>query len=149
MRAAFGTITRTVIQRWDLLAPLWKTLVSSQFALDVTLSGELNPELVKPEDFKPYMQHLANMDMRVFARLARDLSEHSARDVLPTVSVPALVVGGGRDRFAPLWVSEEMHALMPAGTELLRIVQGSHTAPIEEPRLVERALVRLLARVDG
>lgn len=148
MRRIFHRLTGTFIERWSTLEPLWKRLVSSEFAYDATVKGELTPSLIRPEDFRPYMAHLAAMDMRVFARLARDLSEHSAADVLPTVDVPALIVGGGRDRFAPLWISEEMHRRMP-GSELLRLVQGSHAAPIEEPRLIERALLRLLARVDG
>jgi pimeloyl-ACP methyl ester carboxylesterase len=150
MRRIFGGLTQTVIDRWSTLQPAWKALVSSQLAFDVTINGELNPDLVVHDDFRPYMQHLANMDMRVFAKLARSLSTHSTRDYLPRVHVPTLIVGGGRDRFAPLWVSEEMHRLMPHGvSELLPLIAGSHTAPIEEPRLVEKALVRLLARVEG
>jgi hypothetical protein len=29
------------------------------------------------------------------------------------------------------------------------LVEGSHAAPIEQPRLVERALLRTLARIDA
>ena len=148
MRRIFDRLTRNIIDRWSTVQPAWRALVSSDFAFDVTVNGELNPDLVQPGDFRPYMHHLAHMDMRVFATLARDLSQHSARDVLPLVDVPTLVVGGGRDRFAPLWISEEMARLIP-GAVLMPLVQGSHTAPIEEPRLVERALVKLLERVDA
>lgn len=148
MRKVFHRLTGTFIERWPSIEPFWKKLVSSDFAYDATVNNELTPALIRGEDFRPYMAHLAAMDMRVFARLARDLSEHSAADVLPTVDVPTLVVGGGHDRFAPLWISEETHRRIP-GSELLRLVQGSHAAPIEEPRLIERALVRLLRRVDG
>jgi pimeloyl-ACP methyl ester carboxylesterase len=147
MRKVFSGLTRTVIDKWSTIEPFWKALVSSEFAFRTTVNGELTPHLIVEDDFRPYMAHLANMDMRVFARLARDLSEHSAADVLPTVDVPTLVVGGGRDRFAPLWISEEMHRRIPHST-LLRLVQGSHAAPIEEPRLLERALVRLLDAID-
>jgi pimeloyl-ACP methyl ester carboxylesterase len=147
MRRVFDGLTRTLIDRWPTLEPHWRKLLASDFAYRTTVNNELTPELIKDEDFRPYMRHLATMDMRVFARLARDLSEHSAADVLPAIDVPALVVGGGRDRFAPLWISEEMHRRI-RDSEILRLVLGSHCAPIEEPRLVERALVRLLERVD-
>lgn len=147
MGLVFQWLMRNIIDRWSTLAPVWRRLVSSDFAYRTTVNGELTPHLIREHDFRPYMAHLAAMDMRVFARLARDLAEHSAADVLPTIDVPTLVVGGGRDRFAPLWISEEMHKRIP-GSAILRLVQGSHAAPIEEPRLVERALVRLLEQVD-
>lgn len=148
MRRYFSKITSSVIEKWTRLQPFWRMLVASEFALGATVRGELNPVLLNPEDFRPYMKHLAHMDMRVFARLARDLAEHSARELLPSIDVPTLIVGGGRDRFCPLWISEEMHSLIP-GSELLPLVQGSHCAPIEEPRIVERHVVKLLERVDA
>jgi pimeloyl-ACP methyl ester carboxylesterase len=147
MRKIFDGLTRGMIEKWDRIGPFWKKLVASNFAYAMTVNGELNPDLIREEDFRPYMTTLAHMDMRVFARLARDLSEHSARDVLPAIDVPTLVVGGGRDRFAPLWVTEELHRLVPH-SDMVRLVLGSHCAPIEEPRIVERALDRLLAKVD-
>ena len=148
MRRVFTRMTSAVIEKWTSLEPFWKFLVASEFALGVTVRGELNPMLLHPPDFRPYMMHLAHMDMRVFARLAKDLAEHSARDLLPVIDVPTLIVGGGRDRFCPLWISEEMHRQIP-GSELLPLVQGSHCAPIEEPRIVERHVVKLLERVDA
>ncbi len=148
MQRIFDGLSRGVIDNWRTLKPVWQRLMRSGTAYRLAVNGELNPDLVRPDDFRPYLLHLAEMDMRVFARLARDLSEHSARDVLPDIDVPTLVVGGGRDRFAPLWVIEELHAGIPEA-ELLPLVLASHAAPIEEPRLIERALVRLLERVDG
>lgn len=148
MQRIFDGLSRGVIDHWRFMRPVWQRLLRTNTAYRIAVTGELNPDLVRAEDFRPYLHHLAEMDMRVFARLARDLAEHSARDVLPEIDVPTLVVGGGRDRFAPLWVIEEVAALIP-DAELLPLVLGSHAAPIEEPRLIERALERLLARVDG
>ena len=148
MQRLFDGLSRGVIDNWRSLRPIWQRLLRSNAAYRLAVNGELNGDLIRPDDFRPYLLHLAEMDMRVFARLARDLSEHSARDVLGAIDVPTLVVGGGRDRFAPLWVIEELHAQIP-GAELLPLVLGSHAAPIEEPRLIERALGRLLEQVDG
>jgi len=147
MNMLFERATVNIISRWDSVQGLWKRLVASEFAYTSTVVGELNPAYVREEDFRPYMEHLGRMDMRVFARLARDMREHSAKDVLPTIDVPTLVVGGARDKFAPPWIAEVMHEQI-RGSELLMMVEGSHAAPIEQPRLVERALVRLLARID-
>jgi pimeloyl-ACP methyl ester carboxylesterase len=148
MNMLFERATVSIISRWDSMQSLWKRLVASEFAYRGTVMGELNPAYVREEDFRPYMEHLGRMDMRVFARLARDMRDHSAKDVLPTINVPTLVVGGARDKFAPPWIAEAMHKHIH-GSELLMMVEGSHAAPIEQPRLVERALLRLLTRVDS
>ena len=60
---------------------------------------------------------------------------HTAREVLPLVDVPTLIVAGTRDGFTPLSLSEEMHSLIPH-SEFLVVEGGSHAAPIEKPGLV-------------
>ena len=147
MNLFFEQGSQGMINRWGKYGHLWKRLAVTDFAYHATVAGELNPSYIIPSDFRPYMEHLGRMDMRVFLQLARDMHAHSAREVLPTINVPTLVVGGARDKFAPPWIAEEMHARI-AGSELLMLVEGSHCAPIEQPRLVERALVRMLARVQ-
>jgi len=146
MNALFDRATMSVIGRWQQMKGSWQRLVNSDFAYNATVKGELNAAYIVEDDFRPYLEHLGRMDMRVFARLVRDMREHSALDVLPTIDAPTLVVGGARDKFAPPWISEVMHHQI-RGSELLMLVEGSHAAPIEQPRLVERALVRLLARI--
>lgn len=147
MNLLFESGSANLIARWQQMSGFWKKLVKTDFAYNATVTGELNPAYIREKDFRPYMDHLGRMDMRVFARLARDMREHSARDVLPQISAPTLVVGGARDKFAPPWIAEEMHARIP-DSDLLMMVEGSHCAPIEQPRLVERALLRLLARIE-
>ncbi len=147
MNALFDRTSRTVIESWHRLEKVWKRFMAMDFAYHAAVKGELNPSYIKEDDFRPYIAHLQRMDMRVFFRLARDMREHSARDVLDTISVPTLVVGGARDKFAPPHIAEQMRRAIP-DSELLMMVEGSHAAPIEQPRLVERALLRLLARVD-
>ncbi len=148
MNALFDRASRSAIESWHRLEKIWKRVMAMDVAYHAAVRGELNPPYVKEDDFRPYIAHLQRMDMRVFFRLARDMREHSARDVLETISVPTLVVGGARDKFAPPHIAEHMHRAIP-DSELLMMVEGSHAAPIEQPRLVERALLRMLARVDA
>ncbi len=143
----FDMATNGVINRWQQLKGGWKKLVVTDFAYNATAKGELNPALVREEDFRPYLDHLSRMDMRVFARLAQDMRAHSALEVLSTINAPTLIVGGARDKFAPPWISEAMHHHI-RDSELLMLAEGSHVAPIEQPRLVERAVLRLLHKVD-
>ncbi len=148
MNLIFDQGSQGIINRWHQIGGAWKRLMRTDFAYHQAVQGELNPAYIQERDFRPYIEHLGRMDMRVFAQLARDMHRHSAREVLPTISAPTLVVGGARDKFAPPWIAEEMHARIPR-SELLMMVEGSHCAPIEQPRLVERAVLRLLKRVDA
>ncbi len=148
MNTFFDRASLGVISRWGQLSSVWKKLVATNFAYASTVTGELNPAYVREEDFRPYMEHLGRMDMRVFFQLARDMRDHSAADVLSTIDVPTLVVGGARDKFAPPWIAEAMHDRID-GSELLMMVEGSHCAPIEQPRLIERALLKTFARIDA
>ncbi len=143
MQIIFDALSSAFLDKADTAQRVWEALMSSRLAFEVAVRGELNPAMVKRADFRPYMKHLGNMDMRVFAALVRDLATHSAADVLPSVQAPTLVIGGGRDTFAPVWLSEEMHRRIP-GSELLVIDEGSHATPIEHPILLQLRLEKFL-----
>jgi pimeloyl-ACP methyl ester carboxylesterase len=107
--------------------------------------GLVHPDLCPREEFVPYFEHLAALDMRGYWALVRDLLSHDARDLLAQLRLPVLVVAGERDLFAPLGRSEEMAAEIP-GAELLVIPAGSHAALVEQPELVQLALEKFLRR---
>ena len=97
--------------------------------------GVVHPDLCPKEEFEPYFRHLAQLDLRGYFALARDLLSHDASDLLPQVGVPTLVVGGERDLFAPVARSRELAAGIP-GAELLILREGSHAAMVEQPELL-------------
>jgi pimeloyl-ACP methyl ester carboxylesterase len=75
---------------------------------------------------------MAQVDVRLWLNMLACAGRHSARDVLPHIEVPTLIISGERDGFTPAWLSEEMHKLVPS-SELFVVEGGSHTAPIERP----------------
>ncbi len=107
--------------------------------------GVVHPDLCPREAFEPYFAHLRTLDLRVWFALARDLFAHDARDLLPRVRVPTLVVAGERDLFTPPVRSREMARLIP-GAELLVLPGGSHAALVEQPETINRAVEAFLAR---
>lgn len=105
--------------------------------------GLVHPDLCPRESFEPYFEHLAQLDLRSYFALARDLLSHDATDLLPQVEVPTLVVAGERDLFTPLQRSREMVAKIP-GAQLLVLREGSHAALVEQPELVALSLEKFL-----
>jgi pimeloyl-ACP methyl ester carboxylesterase len=118
--------------------------VNTPLALQVGIRTELNPDLIRPSDFAPYMEHLARMNPLSFVRTLDSLKDHSAWDHLPHVDVPTLVFGGEGDRFTPVWLSQRMAEHIP-GAQYLFVPGGTHTAPLERPNLVNGAVEHFLA----
>lgn len=121
---------------------LWSR-VPPDVALRVALvSGEIDAS-VKPEDMLPYLKHMVDIDLRMFLRMLQSAGEHSARDLLPEIDVPVLVIAGDRDSFTPPRYAEEMASLLPKG-EILMALGGTHVVPIERRELVRDRIDRFL-----
>ena len=103
----------------------------------------VHPDLCPKEEFEPYFDHLAQLDLRGYFALARDLLTHDASDLLEQLHLPALVIAGERDLFTPLRRSREMAARIP-GSEFLMVREGSHAAMVEQPELVALSIEKFL-----
>ena len=94
-------------------------------------------------DLRPYLEHMADLDLLLYMRLLRSAGEHSAADLLPEVRCPVLVIAGDRDAFTPPRCAEEMAATMPKA-ELEIVRGGTHALPIEQKELVRERIQRFL-----
>jgi len=148
MRATFDTLSSQMAKRGHLIRGAWRRVMETAFAYEVATRTEVDGEKLSWSDFGPYLQHVADMDPRVFFSLARALAGHSAEDVLHAIDVPTLVVGGGRDTFTPLWRSREMGARIP-GCDLLLLDDATHSGPLEHPTRINERIARLLRSVDA
>lgn len=143
MRVAFPYLKRMVETAPDVADRVTSKLLNTQLAVEFGIRTELNPALMKHNDFAPYMEHLAKMKPLYFVRTLDSLKDHSAWDHLPYVDVPTLVVGGEGDRFTPVWLSQRMAEFIPR-SEYVYVPGGTHTAPLERPGLVNAAIDRFL-----
>ncbi|MBU2488777.1 MAG: alpha/beta fold hydrolase [Proteobacteria bacterium] len=103
----------------------------------------VNGDFIKAWDMKPYFRHLAKQDMRVLFGMGAHMQKNSARDLLPKIKVPVLVVAGENDLFTPWRVSREMADMIP-GAELLTIPRGSHAALVEQPELMNLRIEKFI-----
>jgi pimeloyl-ACP methyl ester carboxylesterase len=139
-----------VVQKWIRRVPgvinrVTRTLLPTRLAYEVASRLEIRRELVEPADFMPYLEGMARIDARLFVAMLSAAGQHSADDLLPSISVPTLVVAGARDGFTPPERSRAMAAAIP-GAELLEIPNASHTAPIERPHVVDWTVRDFMAR---
>lgn len=127
------------------LKQIWRRLVALPLAFHVARATEIHPDHARREDMMPYLEHLSRMDPRLFFDILRGAAAHSAGSFLADIDVPVLVVAGERDRFTPAYLSEQMCARIPAAESLV-VPDGTHTAPIEHPTLVNLTITRFLDR---
>lgn len=126
-----------------LVERAWSKLIKLPIAFHVARITEVHPDLIRREDFEPYLEHLSKMEPRLFFRLLGAAGAHSAGAFLADIDVPVLIVAGDQDGFTPAHRSETMAAGIP-GCDLVMIEEGTHTAPIEHPTLIEMELERFL-----
>ncbi len=106
---------------------------------------ELNRDLVRREDFMPYLEHFATMPPDLFVRMLEDAAQRSTEHTLAHLTMPALVVVGDRDGFTPPHVGVRLGDQLPnAQLEVLR--GGSHTAPIELPERIQELISAFIDR---
>lgn len=88
------------------------------------------------------------MDCRreVRAGFGRTMSRLDLIHALERLTVPTVVLGGGRDRLTPPPHVERMAAALPQLAERVELPESGHMSPIEQPGAVNGALERAAAR---
>lgn len=126
-----------------LARAMWGS-VPPELALKIAFAiGEVDRQLMDPDDLLPYMQHMVDIDLGMFLRMLREAGEHSAEDLLPHIQVPVLVIASDRDSFTPPHLAEQMAAALPHGE--LMMISGTHAAPLEQRQLVQEKIFEFLA----
>ena len=138
------------IQKWVHRVPgvinrLTRRVLPTRLSYEIASRLEIRRELVEPNDFMPYLEGMARIDVRLFTAMLSAAGQHSAEELLPDINAPTLVVVGARDGFTPPERGRAMAAAIPSA-ELLEIPNASHTAPIEHPHLVDWTIVDFMTR---
>lgn len=139
MRALIGRLIKEVDKRPDFVNVLWSSVFSSPLVWPLAARTEVNLELIRKVDFMPYLRHMGRIKAATFLRMLSYAAEHSTWERLEDVKPPTLVVAARHDRFTPMHLSEEMAERIPEA-ELALLPEGTHTAPLEMPELLNTFL---------
>jgi pimeloyl-ACP methyl ester carboxylesterase len=101
---------------------------------------------VPERDIAAFREHFARLDPQTVAAIARAAGEHDARELLPQLDVPLLIVAGDRDRFAPAATVGVPMAEAAPRAELVRLPYATHTALFEHPMELALAIEGFFAR---
>ncbi len=109
---------------------------------------EIRGDRLKPKDLQPYLEHFARMPVDLFVNLLEDAAERTTLPYLGRLTQPFLVIAGEDDGVTPL-PATRLLARTLRDAQLLVVPKTSHTAPIEDPEVFEKAVREFLARLDA
>lgn len=132
-----------VDQHQGLVRALWARMPTDLSIRMAYWMKEVDVQNMRPDDLRPYLEHIASVDPTFFFRVLHGAGEHSAEDLLPNIQCPVLVIAGERDTFTPPDLAERMAKSIPQG-EFLLLKGGSHAALIEQPDLVRARISQFL-----
>src|SRR6185437_16678196 len=68
-----------------MVASVWRSILPTELSYQIATRFELNGELIRREDFFPYLEHMAQVDALLFLDMLAAAGRHTARDLLPHV----------------------------------------------------------------
>jgi pimeloyl-ACP methyl ester carboxylesterase len=114
-----GKLTHRAVG-WDGLIPLMVRAGLAGRGIDAEAMRDV------AADFK-------TLDFGLYSDQLRALGQHDARDVLPTIDIPVLIITGDQDLMTPVFTARNMNKRI-AGSRLIVLEGGSHYTPLEFPR---------------
>ncbi len=146
MLKALFPFLRDNIQKYKWLSNiLWKLFLISPVGHYMALKSNLVSTKVRLWESISFLRHLSSLDLDLVTRLIQNLSEHSTKDVLPKLKdTPILVIYGNKDPCASWFLVEGIYHIPHA--ELLILPTGSHTSPLEMPKLINLRIQRFLEK---
>ena len=118
--------------------------------LDTTLERWFTPAaLAAPEHpgVGYARQRLLDDDPEVIAQYWEAMAGHDVRAQLPLLTMPATFIAGAQDRASSVAVLDAMATAVPGAG--LRVLDGPHMLPLEQPREFTSAINEHLGRVYG
>ncbi len=108
------------------------------------LSGGAHRDQCPPEMLDGLFAHVAALSPALIGHVTAAYLDHSAVDVLPTITVPTLIIAGDRDQLTPVATSERMQRAI-AGSRLVVFPGHTHLVQVEQPRAVHATIDAFLA----
>lgn len=131
-----------------LLAPVVKAFLRSKYPYPTArLAGVLQASASR-EDIQQFLTGVAAMDPRAYWLTLRGLLEARGSDVLPTISVPTLIVAAKQDSLMPMRQLERMRDGLPHARFVV-IENAGHAGLIEKGQEIAWAVRGLVTRVHS
>ena len=143
MEKQMPPVIDTIKQHWEKAPFLGPWIAESPYFLkSFQAIGILGPT-ADLRVFANVAREFVQLDLGVYMEILERLGEHDARDSLPNLKIPALLVAGDRDVMTPAEVAADIVAAIPK-SELCTVPGGTHYVPIEYPELLNLRIEKFI-----
>ena len=140
MIGLFSSRSGPAIDRW-----LVRPLLARPIAWNVAgKAGMVDTSRLDRGELRRYRHHLMDVSMPFFMKMAKQMGEHDASDVLERIDVPTLIVAAEYDTFTPIAASYHMRDTIE-GAELLYLEGATHAGIVEQPEVIYPRIDRWMA----
>ncbi len=148
MRTAAPPMLALLEHASPVIGTLGPLAVATRFPLALAkIVGLASPTLDERVFFHVAREYV-RLDFVAYSRIFKALGDHDTRDVLPTITVPTLLITGQKDLFTPVELSRRMSVQIP-DAELMIVRGGTHYTPIEYPMVVNLRIAKFLRERMG
>jgi pimeloyl-ACP methyl ester carboxylesterase len=106
----------------------------------------VDPYYMQEQDLRPYLDHLASLDLPLFFKNVIETDRHDCWDILPELKIPVLVIAAENDKITPMWCSRKIVQTIPRA-EILVLADASHAALVEQPETINCRVARYLGQL--
>jgi len=130
-----------------LTRTVWRALASQRDLLYWSgRAGQMIGPHAPRKLMSEYFAHVETLDPLICYRMVKAMGDHSAKDLLPAIDVPTLVLAGAKDVMTPPRLAEHM-ATSIAHARLEVFADGFHTLPIDDPARINRLVQEFVADI--
>ena len=122
---------------------LWQHAHLNPLVRKAILHLGLNPERVPDSLVKLYVQRIGELDPRLFLKLFEEIRAHDMITRLESLDIPALIIGGDRDKVVPNHLQRIFHRYLP-DSQLYIVKEGGHVPQWEFPDSVNERILKFL-----
>jgi pimeloyl-ACP methyl ester carboxylesterase len=130
--------------RAQLVGRLTSRAVAWEGLVPLLVRLGLASERIDREALRDVAEDFKGVDFELYSDQMRVLGQHDARDVLPAIDIPVLILTGDDDLMTPVFTARKMNQKI-SGSRLIVLEGGSHYTPLEFPDEIGRE-VRLFVR---
>jgi pimeloyl-ACP methyl ester carboxylesterase len=144
---AYKNIFNFFIEHPQGLEAIGVPLLESPITWPVAKAVEVDRHRCSKLEMELYFEHVAKMGFANELRALLGMEKHSARDLLPSIDVPTLVIAGEKDGMCPTRLVKRIYREVK-GSELFVVPHGTHATLIEQPDLVNLRIETFLRKND-
>ena len=118
---------------------VWNTQAMNPLTLELIHSQGFNKDRVPREFIEIYMNRLAQLGPEWFMQLLAEMQKHDILGHRDQIDIPALVIGGDKDRVIPFHLQRFLQQRLPRA-ELYLVKDGSHVPQVDFPERINARL---------